>query len=100
MNISPLNNSIIQKDQKLIDVNDAVNNKGINFQDLLVKNLEKVSDYQLNSEKMDKLFALGEVDNIHDVTIAGMKADLTINLAVEVTNKVLSAYSEIMRLQL
>ncbi len=100
MNISPLNNSIIQKNQKLIDVNDAVNDKGVNFQDLLVKNLEKVSDYQLNSEKMDKLLALGEVDNVHDVTIAGMKADLTINLAVEVTNKVLSAYNEIMRLQL
>lgn len=100
MNISPLNNAIIQKNQKLIDINDAVNDKGVNFQDLLVKNLQKVSDYQLDSEKMDKLFALGEVDNIHDVTIAGMKADLTINLAVEVTNKVLSAYSEIMRLQL
>ncbi|GAU79880.1 flagellar hook-basal body complex protein FliE [Fusibacter sp. 3D3] len=100
MNISPLNNSIIQKDQKLIDVNNAIHDKGINFQDLLVENLQKVSDYQLNSEKMDTLFALGEVDNIHDVTIASMKADLTINLAVEVTNKVLSAYNEIMRLQL
>ncbi len=100
MNISPLNNSIIQKNQKLIDVNNDLKDNGVNFQDLLVQNLQKVSDYQMESEKMDTLFALGEIDNIHDVTIAGMKADLTINLAVEVTNKVLSAYNEIMRLQL
>lgn len=100
MAISPLNNSIIQTNQKLIDVNKEIKDNGLNFQDLLVGNLQKVSDYQVESEKMDTLFALGEIDNIHDVTIAGMKADLTINLAVEVTNKVLAAYNEIMRLQL
>lgn len=100
MAISPLNNSIIQPNQKLIDVNKEIKDNGLNFQDLLVQNLQKVSDYQIESEKMDTLFALGEIDNIHDVTIAGMKADLTISLAVEVTNKVLAAYNEIMRLQL
>jgi flagellar hook-basal body complex protein FliE len=34
------------------------------------------------------------------VTIAAMKADMSISVAVDVTNKVLSAYNEIMRLQL
>ncbi|MBF4691721.1 flagellar hook-basal body complex protein FliE [Fusibacter ferrireducens] len=99
MAILPLGNEIIPKNQKIIDVNNAVNDRRINFQDLLVENLQKVSDAQLDSEKMDKLFAIGEVDNIHDVSIASMKADLTISLAVELTNKVLAAYSEIMRLQ-
>lgn len=100
MSISAINNSLIYKNEKLLDVNKSVQKDAVSFQNLLVENLKKVSDYQLQSEKMDELFAIGEVDSIHDVTIASMKADLTLNLAVEVTNKVLSAYNEIMRLQL
>lgn len=100
MDVTALGNSIISSNKKLIDVNKAVQDNSVNFKDLLFENLQKVSDYQLESEKMDELFAVGATDNIHDVTIASMKADLTINMAVEVTNKVLAAYSEIMRLQL
>lgn len=100
MSISAINNSLIYKNEKLLDVNKSIQKDAVSFQNLLVENLKKVSDYQLQSEKMDELFAIGEVDSIHDVTIASMKADLTLNLAVEVTNKVLSAYNEIMRLQL
>lgn len=66
----------------------------------MTKSLEKVNNDQIYSEKMDNLFSLGVIDNVSDVSIAAMKADLSINLAVEVTNKLLSAYNEIMRLQL
>ncbi len=100
MDIKSLNNSIINRDAKLVEVNNTLEKSKLNFQDLLTENLEKVNAYQLNAEDMDRKFALGEIDNLHDVTIAGMKANLTINMAVEVTNKVLSAYSEIMRLQI
>ena len=100
MKIDQLQNSILVKDKKLIDINNTLQDEGINFSELLAQSLQKVSDDQLYSEKMDSLFSIGAIDNVSDVTIAAMKADLSINLAVEVTNKVLAAYSEIMRLQL
>lgn len=62
--------------------------------------LSNVNKLQNEAEKMDKLFAAGLVDNIADVTIASTKADIAISYAVEITSKVLSAYNELMRLQL
>lgn len=100
MKINQLQNSILIKDPKLIELNKDQKTQGVDFAEILTKSLEKVSNDQLYAEKMDNLFSIGAIDNISDVTIAAMKADLSINLAVEVTNKVLSAYNEIMRLQL
>lgn len=70
------------------------------FSKILSGSLEKVNKLQIDSEKMDRLFAAGMVDNIADVTIAATKADLAVSYAVEVTNKVIAAYNEIMRIQL
>jgi len=100
MKIDQLHNSILVKDKKLTEINKGLESEAVNFSELLTKSIQKVSDDQLYAEKMDNLFSIGAIDNISDVTIAAMKADLSINLAVEVTNKVLAAYNEIMRLQL
>lgn len=100
MKIDQLQNSMLVKDTKLADLNKASKTEGVNFSELLEQSLKKVNDDQLYAEKMDTLFSIGAIDNVSDVTIAAMKADLSINLAVEVTNKLLSAYTEIMRLQL
>lgn len=100
MNITALQNSILVKDHKISELNKNLGQEGIKFSEVLTKSLEKVSDDQLYAEQMDNLFSIGAIDNVSDVTIAAMKADLSINLAVEVTNKILSAYNEIMRLQL
>ena len=100
MKIDQLQNSILIKDTKLLEVNKSLEKEGINFSEVLTKSLEKVNNDQIYSEKMDNLFSLGVIDNVSDVSIAAMKADLSINLAVEVTNKLLSDYNEIMRLQL
>lgn len=100
MKIDQLHNSILVKDKKLMEINKGLESEAVNFSELLTKSIQKVSDDQLYAEKMDNLISIGAIDNISDVTIAAMKADLSINLAVEVTNKVLAAYNEIMRLQL
>jgi len=100
MKIEQLANSIISPTKKLADVNETIAKDAPKFSEVLASSIQSVSDDQIYAQKMDQMLAIGEVENIHDVTIAAMKADLSINVAVEVTNKVLSAYSEIMRLQL
>ncbi len=100
MAISGIQSNMSITGNKLLEVNKALESNKVDFSELLSNALERVNDDQINSQNMNEAFMLGEIDNLHDVTIAGMKADLSINLAVEVTNKLLSAYNEIMRLQL
>lgn len=42
----------------------------------------------------------GEAEDPHNVLIAAEKADLSLLLAVEVRNKIIDAYNEIMRMQI
>jgi flagellar hook-basal body complex protein FliE len=100
MKIEQLANSIISPNTKLASLNDTLATDAPKFADVLASSLQSVSDDQIYAEQMDQMLAIGEVDNVHDVTIAAMKADLSLSIAVDVTNKVLSAYNEIMRLQL
>lgn len=50
------------------------------------------------SEKLTQDAVLGRVDNLHDVMIAAEKARTAMNLTLEVRNKALDAYKEIMRM--
>lgn len=70
------------------------------FAKVLMDSLKEVNRLQNESVTMDKLFAAGVIDNIADVTIAAAKADISLNYAVEIINKMFSAYNELMRLQL
>jgi flagellar hook-basal body complex protein FliE len=84
----------------IIKVGTNTNVKTVDFKDLLIESIEKVNQDQLFAEKMDEKLILGETDNIHDVMIASQKAELSLSFAVEIRNKVLAAYKEIMRIQL
>lgn len=97
MNINGITQVLGQSDKlKKIDVNDV----GGDFKEFLVDAIDKVNEAQIESVEMDNKLAVGETDNLHDVMIAAQKADLMLNFAVQVNNKVLSAYKEIMRLQI
>ena len=81
----------------------AIKNKNISgdesFSTLLKEGIDKVNNMQVKSDKMTEKFALGEIDNIHEVTIASEKAKTALNLTLSIQNKVVDAYEEIMRMQ-
>lgn len=70
------------------------------FGDVLNNAINSVDQTEKESINMMQKLATGEVDNIHEVFLATQKAELTLNMALEVKNKVVEAYKEIMRLQL
>ena len=70
------------------------------FGDFLMAALNKTSDLQVESDQISEDFAAGKVDNIHDVMIASEKADIALQFTMQVRNKILDAYSEIMRMQI
>lgn len=74
--------------------------EAVNFKDLLMDALQNVSTLEKESDQMTEDFIAGRTDNIHSVMIAGEKASVALDFVMEVRNKVLEAYQEIMRMQI
>ena len=68
--------------------------------DLLSDNLSEVNELESEAEELTEQFALGEIDDVHKVTVATEKARLALQLTTEVQNRVVEAYDDIMRMQI
>jgi len=69
------------------------------FSKVLSDALKNVNEQQKNVEKMADDFAMGKVSNIHELIVEAEKASISLRLTVEVRNKIVEAYREIMRMQ-
>jgi flagellar hook-basal body complex protein FliE len=72
---------------------------GSGFAERLNNALHDLNQTQLKAEKLTQDLLTGEVQDLHQVTIALQEARLTMQLAVEVRNKVVEAYQEVARMQ-
>ena len=75
-------------------------NKEISFKDMMNTEIDKVNDAQLRADDMTHKFMTGETDNLHDVMIATEEARISLELAVQVRNKVIEAFKEVNNMQL
>ncbi len=69
------------------------------FSQYLVDALKETNALQKKSDAMNAALAAGEVDDISQVVIAGQKAEIALQLTMQVRNRALSAYQELMRMQ-
>ncbi len=72
---------------------------GLNFQDTLSSAINNVNQLQKASDKEMQRLSTGQTDNVADVMIAAEKADIALRLMVQVRNKMIDAYQEIMKMQ-
>ncbi|AEH45666.1 flagellar hook-basal body complex subunit FliE [Thermodesulfatator indicus DSM 15286] len=70
------------------------------FMDLLKKEISSVDAAQKVAAENLKAFATGENPDLTALTLSLTKADLSFRLLLQVRNKVLQAYEEVMRMQL
>lgn len=86
---------------KLSPTNNIINTKDpqASFENIFKNALDQVNDLQIQADEYDKLFATGQVDNIHQVMIASEKAEIAMQFTLSIRNKILDAYKEIMRMQ-
>ncbi|GAB6158029.1 flagellar hook-basal body complex protein FliE [Desulfotomaculum varum] len=70
------------------------------FAGVLNKAIDKLNQAELKADETAQKFLVGEIQDLHQVTIAMQEAKLTMQLAVEVRNKIVEAYQEISRMQL
>lgn len=72
---------------------------GPSFADWLGQELATVSEQIRTADLQVRQLAAGEHDNLHQVMLSLEKAKLGFELMVEVRNKLLEGYQEIMRMQ-
>jgi len=79
-------------------MNGTAKSEGTSFADFLNNAVSEVNKLQLDSEQLNEAFAMGKTDNIHQVMIAGEKAEMALQFTMQIRNKILDAYQEIMRM--
>ncbi len=70
------------------------------FTELLQQAIEEVNQAQQTADSARRDFAVGEARSVHDTMITLEKADLSLRLLMQVRNKVVEAYQEVMRMPL
>jgi flagellar hook-basal body complex protein FliE len=93
--ITPVLKSFYLKQYENITKPDA----GGGFKQTLDTIMDRFEDIQTGAaDKTQSLIAGGQLDS-HDVMIAAQEASLTFELMLEVRNKLVEAYQELMRMQ-
>ncbi len=86
----------------IASVTDTTKNEksGSDFLTVLKASLNDVNNMQIKGDEALKDLATGEVKDLHQAAIAIDKAEISMKMMLEVRNKALSAYKEILRTQL
>lgn len=89
----------IEEIGKLQKPNDLNKSDG-SFSDLINAQIDKLNQSQINTDNMTEAFIKGDIDDLHAVMIATEEARLSLDLALQIRNKVVEAYKEINNIQL
>jgi flagellar hook-basal body complex protein FliE len=69
------------------------------FGDYLKNAISEVNSAQIQSDAATEGFIKGDQIDLHEVMIVAQKASITMQTALEIRNKAVEAYQEIMRMQ-
>lgn len=69
------------------------------FQSAFLDAVSKVEEFQHNAKSSVDRFLSGEGEELHQVALAAKQAELSFDLFLQIRNKVVAAYEEVMRMQ-
>ncbi len=69
------------------------------FSDIFGDALDNVKETEAQALAANEALLTGESDDLHGAMIASKKAEMAVSLAVQIRNKVISAYNEVMNMQ-
>jgi flagellar hook-basal body complex protein FliE len=69
------------------------------FSGFLNKAMNDLNEQQAAVDDVNQKFVKGEISDVHQVMLTSEKASLGLQLTVQVRNKMIEAYQEIMRMQ-
>jgi flagellar hook-basal body complex protein FliE len=74
--------------------------EGASFGDVLKSAISTVNELQKQSDVEIQKLMTGETQDLHTTMIAVQKADISFQMMMQVRNKIVAAYQEIMRMQI
>ena len=80
-------------------VGDAPSSGASSFADVLTSALDSVSEAHATADDLAVQAATGDLNAVHDYTIAAAEAQLMTQLTVEIRNRAVEAFNDIMRTQ-
>jgi flagellar hook-basal body complex protein FliE len=95
LSLQPLQAVVPQIANKSLSASEVTDQFGA----FLTDAMNKLNTQQQNVDQLNSQFAKGEISDVHQIMIASEKASLGLQLTVQVRNKVIDAYQEIMRMQ-
>lgn len=86
---------------KSVGTDDAkTSTSGDDFLKVLKDKLQEVNDKQINANNMTDAMVKGEDVNVEDVMMSQEEAKMSLDLAVQVRNKIVDAIQELNRMQI
>jgi flagellar hook-basal body complex protein FliE len=70
------------------------------FAAALREQISELAHLHEEASRMEQAFAAGQISDVNEVVLAVQKADLALNLALQLRNKVVEAYQEMTRMQI
>lgn len=100
MSLSPISSNIINLlNEEPVTFGSSTSSPEVSFSDIFTQAFETVAE----TDHADKASALellsGQSDDMSGLLLDAEKAEISLNLALQIRNKVMDAYSEIMRMQ-
>ena len=96
MNINSINN-VFSGAQKAAKANEAKENK--EFSNVLSDAIDYIEETEEQSDAATEALLTGESDDVHTALIASQKAEIAVSYAVQIRNKMIEAYNDIMNMQ-
>ncbi|MGM0919713.1 MAG: flagellar hook-basal body complex protein FliE [Bacillota bacterium] len=88
------------KESQTQDVQNNKQTQQTSFSDFLTKSINEVNSMQVKSDQMTDALAEGKNVQLQEVMIAAEKASVTMLATIEIRNKAVEAYQEMMRMQM
>lgn len=96
VNKSSLLNSVLKND----DSSEQQQSNNESFADILKQSVSEVNNSQVEAYDAMESIATGKVENLQEAVQKIQEAELSLKLALEVKNKALGAYKQVMAMQI
>ncbi|MBZ5603271.1 MAG: flagellar hook-basal body complex protein FliE [Acidobacteriia bacterium] len=97
MNISSIRPPVVPE---LSPISSTTQSGGGDFRSVFEGAIQHVESANSSAEKSVENFLSGDGEELHSTILASQRAELEFDLMVQVRNKIVSAYQEVMRMQM
>ena len=99
MEITPLEMTPVQMSARSHLGETKIDEPVKSFGEFMTDALKKTNELELESEKLNAALAAGRIEDVSQVVVASQKAEIALQLTLQLRNRATAAYQEIMRMQ-